>query len=65
MEDSFVPVLILSAVVIVYAVIGGFSVVLDARTFSTITHECKTKGRIQNDTTRIFCQVEEVKSNTN
>lgn len=48
-------------VVMVLAVVGVGALLTDNRHFSTIVKDCESKGYIQNDTTRVFCQVEKQK----
>ena len=57
MYDS--PFLIL--VLLLFLILSGLSIAFiasDFRDFNLIKKECNTQGYIQNDTTRIYCKVE-------
>ena len=59
MTDDGVPFAMLVLVAVLFlAGWGVFSLVTDARSFSHVVANCKQHGYIQNETTRIFCQVE-------
>jgi hypothetical protein len=59
MNDDGVPFALLVLVVVLFwAGWGVASFVTDARSFSDVVAGCKQRGYIQNETTRIFCQVE-------
>lgn len=45
--------------VVVFAAIGLATLGMDYRHFNTIAKECKERGHIQNNRTRIICFVED------
>ena len=57
MDDS--PILIISFMIILLAIVGVAHLVTDNRNFYEIEKECASIGYIQNEHTRIFCNVEE------
>ena len=59
MEDFATCVLV--TVVVLLATLGVGVLVMDLRHYPEIVKQCKENGRIQNNSIRILCQVEEKK----
>lgn len=55
--DDFAACIVM-IVILILALVGATTLILDVRHFKSIEKACVKRGYIQNDATRIYCNVE-------